>query len=81
MKIEKAIELLNKDRLAYLEFFKGVITGVQRAGTLSAWVEFRSSGWCPDVDEKERKALKAVQKYVAKIQQDALDSMGQTYTF
>jgi len=80
MKIEKAIELLNKDRLAYLEFFKGVITGVQRAGTMSAWVEFRSSN-CPDVDEKERKALKTVRKYVAKIQQDTLDSMGQTYTF
>jgi hypothetical protein len=47
---------------------------------MSAWVEFRSSN-CPDVDEKERKALKTVRKYVAKIQQDTLDSMGQTYTF
>jgi hypothetical protein len=80
MKLEKAVELLNKERLAYLEFFTQTVTGVQRAGTLSAWVEFRSSD-CPDVDEKERKALKAVRKYVAEIQRNALDNMGQIYTF
>ena len=80
MKLEKAIKLLNGNRKDYLEAFTGTITGVDRAGTLSAWVEFRSNWGCPDVDEKERKALKAVSKYVAKIQQETLDGMGQTFT-
>ena len=80
MKLSKAIELLNGDRLNYMESFKGSVTGVDRAGTLSAWVNFRANYDCPDVDEKERKALKTVNKYVAKIQQEALDSLGQTYT-
>jgi hypothetical protein len=80
MKLEKALKLLNSERKDYLESFTGTITGVDRAGTLSAWVEFRANWGCPDVDEKERKALKTVQKYVAKIQQEALDSLGQTYT-
>jgi hypothetical protein len=80
MKLEKALKLLNSERKDYLESFRGTVTGVDRAGTLSAWVEFRANWGCPDVDEKERKALKTVQKYVAKIQQEALDSLGQTYT-
>jgi hypothetical protein len=80
MKLEKALKLLNGDRLDYLKAFTYTTTGVDRAGTLSAWVDFRSNYGCPDIDEKERKALKAVQKYVAKIQQETLDSMGQTYT-
>jgi hypothetical protein len=80
MKLERALKLLNQDRLEYLESFTGTVTGVDRAGTLSAWVEFRANYGCPDVDEKERKALKAVNKYVAKIQQETLDSLGQTYT-
>ena len=80
MKLEKALELLNSDRKEYLESFVYTTTGVERAGTLSAWVDFRSNYGCPDVDEKERKALKAVRKYVAKIQQETLDSLGQTYT-
>ena len=80
MKLEKALKLLNSERKDYLESFTGTVTGVDRAGTLSAWVEFRANWGCPDVDEKERKALKTVQKYVAKIQQEALDSLGQTYT-
>jgi len=80
MKLERALKLLNQDRLEYLESFTGTVTGVDRAGTLSAWVEFRANYGCPDVDEKERKALKAVHKYVAKIQQETLDSLGQTYT-
>ena len=80
MKLEKALELLNSDRKEYLESFVYTNTGVERAGTLSAWVDFRSNYGCPDVDEKERKALKAVRKYVAKIQQETLDSLGQTYT-
>ena len=79
MKLERALKLLNQDRLEYLESFTGTVTGVDRAGTLSAWVEFRANYGCPDVDEKERKALKAVHKYVAKIQQETLDSLGQTY--
>jgi hypothetical protein len=79
MKLAKAVELLNKERLEYLEFYTGTITGVERAGTLSAWVAFRSSD-CPDVDAKEARALKAVRKYVAEIQQVALDNLGQTYT-
>jgi hypothetical protein len=80
MKLEKALKLLNSERKDYLESFTGTVTGVDRAGTLSAWVEFRANYGCPDVDEKERKALKTVQKYVAKMQQEALDSLGQTYT-
>jgi hypothetical protein len=80
MKLTKAIELLNGDRLDYMESFKGSVTGVDRAGTLSRWVDFRANYGCPDVDQKERKALKAVNKYVAKIQQDTLDQLGQTYT-
>ena len=80
MKLERALKLLNQERLEYLESFTGTVTGVDRAGTLSAWVEFRANYGCPDVDEKERKALKAVHKYVAKIQQETLDSLGQTYT-
>ena len=80
MKLERALKLLNQDRLEYLESFTGTVTGVDRAGTLSAWVEFRANYGCPDVDEKERKALKAVHKYVAKIQQETLDCLGQTYT-
>ena len=80
MKLERALKLLNQDRREYLESFTGTVTGVDRAGTLSAWVEFRANYGCPDVDEKERKALKAVNKYVAKIQQETLDSLGQTYT-
>jgi hypothetical protein len=80
MKLEKAVELLNTERLAYLNFFTGRITAVQRAGTLSAWVEFRSND-CPDVDKKERKALETVRNHVAEIQRNALDGMGQTYTF
>jgi hypothetical protein len=60
MKLEKALKLLNRERLDYLESF---------------------NYGCPDVDEKEHKALEAVQKYVAKIQQEALDQLGQTYTY
>ena len=80
MKLEKALKLLNGDRKDYLESFTYVSTGVERAGTLSAWVDFRANYGCPDVDEKEHKALEAVQKYVAKIQREALDQLGQTYT-
>jgi hypothetical protein len=80
MKLEKALKLLNSERKDYLESFTFTVTGVERAGTLSAWVDFRANSGCPDVDEKERKALKTVQKYVAKIQQEALDQLGQTYS-
>ena len=80
MKLERAIKLLNGDRLDYLKSFTGTITGVDRAGTLSAWVDFRSNWDCPDVDEKESKALKAVNMYLAQVQQQALDQLGQTYT-
>jgi len=80
MKLEKALKLLNGDRKDYLDSFKFTNTGVERAGTLSAWIDFRSNYGCPDIDEAEEKALKAVNKYVAKIQQEALDQLGQTYT-
>jgi hypothetical protein len=80
MKLEKALKLLNSDRKDYLDSFKFTNTGVERAGTLSAWVDFRSNYGCPDIDDHEEKALKAVNKYVAKIQQQALDQLGQTYT-
>ena len=79
MKLETALNLLNRERLEYLEFFTGTITGVERAGTLSAWVEFRSCD-CPDVDNRERKALEAVKAHVAEIQRNVLDGLGQIYT-
>ena len=80
MKLEKALALLNSEREQYLQSFVYTNTGVERAGTLSAWVEFRSNYGCPDVDEQERRALKAVKKYLKQIQTAALNSLGQTYT-
>jgi hypothetical protein len=80
MKLKKAIALLNSDRKDYFDSFEYSLTGIERAGTLSAWVEFRSSGECPDVDEDERKALKAVRKFLRELEQTTLDRMGDVYT-
>jgi hypothetical protein len=80
MKLKRAIELLNADRKDYFEAFEYSLTGIERAGTLSAWVEFRSSGDCPDIDEDERKALKRVRKFLRELEQTTLDRMGDVYT-
>jgi hypothetical protein len=86
MKLERAMKILNRDRLAYLKYFTQTQTGVERAGSMSSWVEFRTSG-CPDVSDEELKALRAVRRYMdARIEQFTeeltrdVDSMGQIYT-
>jgi len=80
MKLKKAIALLNSDRKDYFDSFEHSLTGIERAGTLSAWVEFRSSGECPDVDDTERKALKAVNRFLRELEQTTLNRMGDVYT-
>jgi hypothetical protein len=80
MKLKRAIELLNQDRKDYFDSFEYSLTGIERAGTLSAWIEFRSSGGCPDIDEDERKALKRVRKFLRELEQTTLDRMGDVYT-
>jgi hypothetical protein len=68
MKLEKAIRLMNEDYQGYKEFL-GDQNSLSskfyqyRVASLLDYVNFRMDEDCPDVEEYERKAAKAIRKY------------------
>jgi len=75
MNLAEAVKLLNGDRLDYLESFNDPNIVLDRAGSLSQWIDFRTNYGCPDIDEEEEQALEVVARFVAKTQQQAIDSL------
>jgi hypothetical protein len=68
MKLEKAIRLMNEDYQDYKQSLRCSSKLVahlyrHRVASLLDYVNFRMDEGCPDVEEYERKAAKAIRKY------------------
>jgi hypothetical protein len=68
MKLEKAIRLMSEDYQDYKQFLgrqskESAQFYQHRVASLLDYVNFRMDEGCPDVEEYERKAAKAIRKY------------------
>jgi hypothetical protein len=80
MKLEKAIRLMSEDYLDYKQFLGMGNRYVadcykHRVASLLDYVNFRMDEGCPDVEEYEHKAAKAIRKYAHEQARRALEEL------